>query len=63
MAGVMAQEELDRVVADLADFFGQLDDSGDGVFGEYARVDVVDGVLTVRHEDADRGVRITVEAL
>lgn len=59
----MTQEEIDAILADLADFFGELDDGEARPFGEFARVDVVDGDLIVKHQEAERGVRIIVQEL
>lgn len=60
----MTNQQVAELMADLADFFGELDDGEARPFGEFARVDVADNVLTVRHEDDDNiGVRITVAPL
>lgn len=60
----MTQEELDSLLADLVDFFSELDDGEARPFGEYADVTHDEGVITVKHPDEPhKGVRITVEPL
>lgn len=62
--GSVQQEELDRILLDLEEWFGELDDSGEGLFGEYARVRMVDGALVVKHQDNDAiAVVVTVKAV
>lgn len=62
MGGTLTNEVIASVIVDLAEHFGDLDDSDEAPFGELARVtcDPVSAVLTVMHQTEPWGVRITL---
>lgn len=59
----MTDEQIQQVLLDLREHFGDLDDSEDAPFGEFARTSVVGNTLTVLHETQPYGVAITVEGV
>lgn len=59
----MCDEVIQRVLLELAEQFGDLDDTDDAPFGEFARVDLQPGHLDVRHADHPWGIRIKIYPL
>lgn len=58
----LSTEQRAELLADLADWFGELDDTEDPRFGEYAQVSIIDShTILVGHQSESWGIEVTIK--